>query len=48
MTGAILHSNKGCFTIQRNTNIEQTSEMNKDLCYFTASEANIRCLLQIC
>ena len=36
MTGAILTSIKGCFTIQRNTNIEQTSEMNKD--FFVISQ----------
>ena len=48
MTGVFLPPLKGCLAIQRNANIEQTSEMNKDLCYFTASETNIRCLLQIC
>ena len=49
MTDTILPQIKGYLTMQRNANIEQTSEINKDyLCYFTASEANIRCLPQIC
>ena len=30
MTGTILPPIKGCLTIQRNANIEQTSEINKD------------------
>lgn len=36
MTGVILPLIKSCFTIQRNTNIEQTSEINKD--FFVISQ----------
>ena len=36
MTDAILPPIKGCLTIQRNANIEQTSEMNKD--FFVISQ----------
>ena len=36
MTGAILPPIEGHFTIQRNTNIEQTSEINKD--FFVISQ----------
>ena len=35
-TGAILPPIKGCLTMQRNTNIEQTSEINKD--FFVISQ----------
>ena len=36
MTGAILPPIKACLAIQRNTNIEQTSEINKD--FFVISQ----------
>ena len=36
MTGTILPQNKGHFTMQRNANIEQTSEINKD--FFVISQ----------
>ena len=36
MTGSILHQIKGHLTMQRNANIEQTSEMNKD--FFVISQ----------
>ena len=36
MTGAILPPIKACLAMQRNTNIEQTSEINKD--FFVISQ----------
>ena len=36
MTGVISSPIKSCLTIQRNTNIEQTNEMNKD--FFVISQ----------
>ena len=36
MTGVFLPPLKGCLAIQRNANIEQTSEMNKD--FFVISQ----------